>query len=121
MFFRRSKQAPTPDWAPLHPRGSIFEVDVDWVRDAPPEVRRVDVREASELEGELGAMPGAAHVPLGGLVSEAASWIDKEAPVVVFCRSGARSARAAASLQKLGFSQVASMRGGMISWRAYVG
>ena len=42
----------------------------------------------------------------------------KEKPVIVTCRSGARSARAAAMLAKAGFEQVANLRGGMLRWRA---
>ncbi len=119
MFFQRRNEAtPAPTWAPLQPRGEVFEVDVTWVKDAPHEVRRVDVREAAELVSGLGAMSGAAHVPLADLASEAATWIDKDTPVVAVCRSGGRSLRAAATLQKLGFTKVASMAGGMIAWRA---
>lgn len=120
MFFQRS--TPTSDldtsWAPLSPRGEIFEVEVDWVKETKDTIRRVDVREAAELRGELGAMEGAAHVALGDLATEAKTWLDKETPVVVICRSGGRSASGAAVLQQLGFTRVASMRGGMIAWRA---
>jgi rhodanese-related sulfurtransferase len=38
--------------------------------------------------------------------------------VVTVCRSGARSARAAAMLGKAGFAEVANLRGGMLRWRA---
>ncbi|MFK7991360.1 MAG: rhodanese-like domain-containing protein [Sandaracinaceae bacterium] len=43
--------------------------------------------------------------------------MDKDTPAVAVCRSGARSLRAAATLQKLGFTKVASMAGGMIACR----
>jgi rhodanese-related sulfurtransferase len=43
--------------------------------------------------------------------------LDKAAPTVVYCRSGARSARAALMLQQNGFARVANLSGGMLRWR----
>ncbi|MEQ9075643.1 MAG: MBL fold metallo-hydrolase [Sandaracinaceae bacterium] len=95
------------------PQG-VVEVSEEWVREHANEVRLVDVREPAELQGDLGAMPGAELVPLdtlpGGLDAPT------DAQIVVFCRSGGRSARAAQALADAGFTHVVSMGGGMARW-----
>ena len=44
--------------------------------------------------------------------------LEKTAPLVVVCRSGARSAQATVLLGKAGFDKVANLSGGMLRWRA---
>src|SRR6186997_208146 len=101
-------------------RSSVEEVD-------PSDVNRVlsngngivllDVRESDEWD--VGHIPGAKHVPRGYLESriEAAA-PDKDARVVLYCASGQRSALAANTLQELlGYSNVASMTGGITLWK----
>ena len=44
--------------------------------------------------------------------------LQKEKPIVVVCRSGARSAQASLLLGKAGFDKVANLSGGMLRWRA---
>ena len=75
----------------------------------------VDVRQPAEFTGELSHIVGAELVPLATLDAGAAGW-RLEDPVVVVCRSGGRSGRAALVLENLGFSRVASMAGGMLAW-----
>ena len=53
-----------------------------------------------------------------GTLAQRANEIDKSRPVVVACRSGARSAQAVLILRKLGFKDVVNLAGGMIRWRA---
>ncbi len=94
-------------------------------RDLPPlcalhhlgDVRLVDVREPDEFVGPLGHIPGAELVPLATLPAAAASW-DREAPVLLVCRSGARSGRGAAALAGLGFQNAYNLVGGMLAWEA---
>ena len=106
-------------WAPIQRTDDeVPEVDVDWVRAQGGALRLVDVRRPEELRGELGAMGGAENVPLDRLGAEASRWTDRDAPIVVFCRSGGRSAMAARILEGMGFTKVASMHGGMMAWRA---
>jgi len=85
---------------------------VDRVRHA---VRIVDVREPVEFTGELGHIEEAELVPLATVLEAAQAW-DKSAPVVLVCRSGARSARAGEALVAMGFEDVTNMVGGMIAW-----
>ena len=77
--------------------------------------RVVDVREPGEFNDRLGHIPGAELVPLGTLGERAASW-DRDAEVVVVCRSGARSSRAASTLAGMGFRRVMNMSGGMLAY-----
>ncbi|MFN8093846.1 MAG: MBL fold metallo-hydrolase [Vicinamibacteria bacterium] len=78
----------------------------------------LDVRQPEEFTGELGHVPGAHLIPLGELparLGEIAS--RKHETVVTICRSGARSARAAALLREAGFTDVVNMAGGTLAWR----
>jgi sulfur-carrier protein adenylyltransferase/sulfurtransferase len=77
----------------------------------------VDVREPHEFRGELGHIPGAELVPLATLAECAHSW-DRDAELLLVCRSGARSGRAAALLSEAGFRRVMNLTGGMIAYNA---
>jgi rhodanese-related sulfurtransferase len=76
--------------------------------------RVIDVREPAEFRGELGHVPGSELVPVGQVEAAAVSW-DRTEPIVLVCRSGARSARVAKILSGMGFS-VIDMQGGMIAY-----
>jgi len=84
---------------------------------SPPLV--VDVRESWEWElGNL-AGRGARHLPLKEL-ERGLDQLPRDRPLVVTCRSGGRSARATRALIQAGFSDVRSLRGGMLAWAAEV-
>ena len=107
-----------PSWAPLtYTFAGIWEVQPHWLEEHLKDVQIVDVREPEEYNGPLGHVPGAKLVPLGKL-NEGASELKKAQPVVVVCRSGARSAHATLMLGKAGFDKVANLSGGMLRWRA---
>ncbi|MFO0745172.1 MAG: rhodanese-like domain-containing protein [Myxococcota bacterium] len=78
-------------------------------------VRIVDVREPHEFRGELGHIPEAELAPLGRLSEHAPRW-DREAEIVVVCRSGGRSGAAADALARQGFKRVKNLVGGMLRW-----
>lgn len=106
------------DWAPLtFTFAGIWEVQPQWLEEHLNEVQIIDVREPDEFNGALGHVPGAVLIPLGTLTEQAAT-LSKERPIVMVCRSGARSAQATVLLQKAGFSRVANLAGGMLRWRA---
>lgn len=74
----------------------------------------IDVRE--KFEKDLVDI-GGTLIPLGQLndrIGEIES--EKENPVVIYCRSGARSAEACRILQSNGFSDVRNLRGGILKW-----
>ncbi|OON66982.1 molybdopterin-synthase adenylyltransferase MoeB [Hymenobacter sp. CRA2] len=80
--------------------------------DAPPFL--LDVREPAEFETRH--LPGATLLPLGTLRS-AAGAIPRHQPVVVYCRSGARSAKAIAQLQtEFGYTNLLNLDGGILAW-----
>gem|GEM_PF-880571 len=92
--------------------------DVDVRRlaaERPPGLHLVDVREPSELEGVLGHLEGMSPAPLATVREVVAPW-PRDTEVLLICRSGARSARAAAQLVELGFTRVMNLRGGMLAW-----
>lgn len=78
----------------------------------------IDVRTAAELNGELGSLDGARNIPLQLLPGKV-----KELPrdtVYVVCRTGNRSAQAAAMLRTGGIAAF-NVEGGMVAWRAAYG
>jgi len=96
---------------------AVLDVDPAFVSSRDRELALVDVREPAEFTGELGHVPGARLVPLATLLDTAAAW-DPERDIVVVCRSGGRSARAAVELARRGFRNVYNLRGGMLAWNA---
>jgi rhodanese-related sulfurtransferase len=85
----------------------------------------VDVREPEEFAD--GHIPGAVNIPLGRLeidVNSHPAVVEREGetrslrerPVVLYCLSGGRSARAAAALHRLGFANPVSLAGGILAW-----
>lgn len=96
---------------------SCLEWTADQVFEARGRVRIVDVREPDETSGELGRIREAELVPLQGMAARARRW-DRSIPIVLVCRSGARSGRAASLLASMGFNSPINMVGGMIDWNA---
>ncbi len=73
----------------------------------------LDVREPHELE--ISALPGALNIPLGTLAARL-SELDSAQEMVVFCKSGSRSARALELLASAGFKKVKNLKGGINAW-----
>jgi molybdopterin/thiamine biosynthesis adenylyltransferase/rhodanese-related sulfurtransferase len=80
-------------------------------------VALIDVREQHEFEERH--IPGAIHVPRGHLETRIEQFVpDKDKRVIIYCASGNRSAFAARTLaEELGYSDVASMQGGITLWK----
>lgn len=75
-----------------------------------------DVREKDEWSA--GHIPGAVHVPKSYLEQWAEDRLpEKEKTTVLYCAGGVRSAMAADTLQKLGYTNVISMAGGFNRWK----
>ena len=90
---------------------------------AAPDGLVIDVRELHEWD--TGHLPGAVHIPLAQLPARAnpespsadpALTAAKDRLIIAQCRTGQRSVVAADALQKLGYTNVASMRGGILLW-----
>ncbi len=76
----------------------------------------VDVREESEFAA--GHLPGAIHLGKGVIERDIEQVIpDASAEIVLYCGGGYRSALAADNLQKMGYTNVISMDGGIRAWR----
>lgn len=75
----------------------------------------IDVREPAEYAS--GHPGNAKNIPLGGLEASSELPKNKTLPLVVLCQSGARSGRAVATLQKLGYTNAQSLAGGIAAWR----
>ncbi|MBI3374430.1 MAG: rhodanese-like domain-containing protein [Betaproteobacteria bacterium] len=78
----------------------------------------VDVRDASDFNGESGQIQGARNLPLAELaprLGELAPWRDRG--VVLICRTEKRSTAAARLLAQNGFRNVRVVLGGMEAWR----
>lgn len=73
----------------------------------------LDVRE--DEEWEAGRIAGSVHIPLGALGSRQGEI--PQAPLIVVCRSGSRSAYAAAALIRAGYS-AENLAGGLEAWQA---
>lgn len=102
--------------AVVTPEG-VPEVTPQQVQGMAEGARLIDVREVNEFTGELGHIPGAELVPLGTIEHAVKDW-DKLAPLVMICRSGARSGRATQQLRQMGFAEVVNMKGGMLAYNA---
>lgn len=79
------------------------------------DVRLIDVRQPEEFVGELGHIPGSELLVLTELPEFLPSF-ENDQTLVFICRSGARSAQAAAFARSLGFPSVYNLKGGMILW-----
>jgi rhodanese-related sulfurtransferase len=101
-------------------KSRVRQVTVDDVKaklDRGEEFYLVDVREESEYANDH--LPGAVHIGKGILERDIEQRIpDVSAPVVLYCGGGYRSALAADNLQKMGYTNVVSMDGGIRDWRA---
>lgn len=77
----------------------------------------LDVREDSEVQA--GKIKGAKHIPLGQLKTRLPE-LDKakDKPILVYCRSGSRSAHACSVLTSAGFQQVHNLEGGIMAWES---
>ncbi len=105
------------DASPVNPAGRFRDVEPQALAPHLGGAHVVDVREPDEFVGELGHILGADLVPLATVEGATKGW-DREAAVVVVCRSGKRSTEAARKLAALGFERVLNLRGGMMAWNA---
>ena len=76
----------------------------------------VDVRE--DHEWALGHLPGAMHLGRGIIERDIESHFDKATPIVCYCGGGYRTILVCDSLQKMGYTNVISLAGGIRGWEA---
>lgn len=86
----------------------------EWI-DAGKEIELIDVREPAEYE--IVKIPGSVLIPKGEIVSGAALFrLPADRQVVLYCRSGARSAEALAAVKQAGFASAVHVQGGVLAW-----
>ena len=100
-------------------RKRIREVSIDDVKarlDRAESFVLVDVREESEYAADH--LPGAIHLGKGIIERDIEERVPElDTPLVLYCGGGYRSALAADNLQKMGYTNVLSMDGGIRGWR----
>lgn len=88
--------------------------------DAGEQLNIIDVREGDEFQQDN---IGAVIMPLSQLKNYEADGIEDlmNEEVILHCQSGKRSVEAALILEQMGFSNVATMKGGIEAWREAFG
>jgi adenylyltransferase/sulfurtransferase len=81
--------------------------------DARAPLQLIDVRSVEEFR--IARIEGARLIPLDDLEANVDS-LDPAMPLVCYCKSGIRSARAARYLMSRGYGDVSSLAGGLVSW-----
>lgn len=103
----------------IEARKAAEGLDPDQVRkilDSGEEVTLVDVREADEWRA--GHLLGAIHLPRGFLELQVDEKLpDKDAPLILYCGGGNRSALAASTLEELGYTNIRHLGSGFTGWR----
>ncbi|MFL5484785.1 MAG: rhodanese-like domain-containing protein [Gemmatimonadaceae bacterium] len=100
-------------------KSRVREVDVDTTRRKleSGEATVIDVREESEWAA--GHARGAQHLGKGVIERDIEQRVpDKNAELILYCGGGFRSALSADNLQRMGYTNVASMAGGWRAWQA---
>ncbi len=86
----------------------------DWMAADKP-IDLIDVREPAEWE--IVRIPGARLVPKGDIVSgNALAGLPQDRQIVLYCKTGVRSAEALAALKAAGFRDAVHVQGGVVSW-----
>lgn len=82
-----------------------------------PEVQLIDVRTAGEYAD--GHLQMATNIDvLQSDFDDKVATLDKNKPVMVYCKMGGRSAKAASILKELGFTNIIDLEGGISAWNA---
>ncbi len=86
----------------------------EWL-DAGKSVELIDVREPAEFE--IVSIPGARLVPKGDILSgQALATLPQDRQIVLYCKTGIRSAEALAAVKSAGFKDAVHVQGGVVSW-----
>jgi len=100
-------------------RKRIKETTIDEVKaklDRGEKFLLLDVREESEYAKDH--LPGAVHLGKGIIERDVEERVpDLHTPMILYCGGGFRSALAADNLQKMGYTRVLSVDGGIRAWR----
>jgi sulfur-carrier protein adenylyltransferase/sulfurtransferase len=90
-----------------------MDITAKEVAEQSGELVLIDVRE--QMEWDAGHLHGAQHIPMQQVPARLDE-IPRDRDVVVYCRSGGRSARVQQFLQQQGYTRVRNLAGGMMAW-----
>jgi len=78
----------------------------------------IDVRDGGEVAG--GYIPGSVHISRGTLefkIEKELPDVAKDAPILIYCKKGARGALSIVQLDKLGYTNLYNLSGGWLQWK----
>ena len=104
-----------PKPSPLRPDSRVYDLKerLDW---GEPALTIIDVRDRTEFNQSH--VTGAISIPLDELLSTAAKCFEVNRDLYIYSPTDDESAIAAEHLRGAGFSQVATVRGGVAAWKA---
>ena len=98
---------------------TITAVELKEMIDSGKDFQLIDVREP--VEWDIVRIPGATLIPKDRILSgDALSELPQNKPIVLHCKSGARSAEALAAVKKAGFADATHLQGGVLAWAKQV-
>jgi adenylyltransferase/sulfurtransferase len=105
--------APEPTAVTASTGLEITSVELKQRLDRGDKLTLVDVREPNEYQ--INRIPGTVLIPLGDVPRRYAE-LNKDEEIVVHCKMGGRSAKAADFLRSVGFKRVLNLKGGILDW-----
>jgi adenylyltransferase/sulfurtransferase len=105
--------AAAPEPATVNSATEITSVELKQRLDRGDTLKIVDVREPNEYQ--INRIPGAELIPLGD-VPKRVNELNPDDEIVLHCKSGVRSAKAADFLRSVGFKRVLNLKGGILDW-----
>jgi sulfur-carrier protein adenylyltransferase/sulfurtransferase len=103
----------TPEPMTVNHATEISSVELKQRIDRGEKLRIIDVREPNEYQ--INRIPGSELIPLGD-VPKRHGELDPDEEIVVHCKLGGRSAKAADFLRSVGFKRVLNLKGGILDW-----
>ena len=108
----------TPQQLVAEAKAQIREIDIATaIRHSSAGSIVIDVREPAEFEAAH--LPGAVNIPRGVIEFKTAdhpALSQKDADILLYCKSGGRSVLAAFNLQRMGYTRITSLTGGFDAW-----
>jgi adenylyltransferase/sulfurtransferase len=105
--------AAAPEPVAVNNATEITAVELKQRLDRGDALKIVDVREPNEYQ--INRIPGSQLIPLGEIPKRYEE-LSKADEIIVQCKSGARSAKAADFLRSVGFTRVLNLKGGILDW-----
>ena len=99
--------------------GTVTVTELAALLDGGGDVALIDVREP--VEWDIVRIPGATLVPKGHILSgDALADLPQDRPIVLYCKTGIRSAEVLVALRRAGFADATHLQGGVAAWAAQI-